>query len=175
MRSPNGFRRTNALPLDLKQPFWETKDRRASKQCCARGCKPLHNAWQARLHQDQGRQNMAQPLLPQARLRTRFDLYLNDTERAYIQAQARAACLPISTFIRKSAMAQRVQAPPSEVSVRAWGDMARVGSNLNQLAHAVAAGRVQGIEPEFIAQVAEQVRQLRLELIGSNKERGKAN
>jgi hypothetical protein len=114
---------------------------------------------------------MAQPLLPRDRLRERFDLYLSPAERAHIAEKARKACLPVSTFIRSSALGMKVQAPPSEFSVKSWAAMARVAGNLNQLAHAVAAGRVSGIEPQQIADVADQVKQLRLEILGSHKER----
>jgi hypothetical protein len=110
---------------------------------------------------------MAQPLLPQEALRHRYDIYLSRSELAQIRIKAREARLPVSTFIRHSALAQPVQAPPSEVSVHAWQDMARVAGNLNQLAHAVASGRAAGVDIEAVQQVAEQVRLLRMELIGA--------
>lgn len=116
---------------------------------------------------------MPQPLLPQEVLRQRFDIYLNTAERAQIHAKARKAKLPISTFVRLAALGQPVQAPPSEVSVAAWQDMSRVSGNLNQLAYAVASGRVSGVEVETIQQVAEQVRWLRMELIGARAGGGK--
>lgn len=109
---------------------------------------------------------MAQPLLPQEALWHRFDIYLNAAERAHIRAKAREAKLPISTFMRQIALGTPVQAPPSEISVAAWQDMSRVAGNLNQLAHAVASGRVSGVDVPTIQQVAEQVRLLRMELIG---------
>lgn len=110
---------------------------------------------------------MAQPLLPQEALRHRFDIYLNAAELIRVRAKAREAHLPISTFVRHAALAQPVQAPPSEISIAAWQDMARVAGNLNQLAHAIAAGRAAGVDVETIQQVAEQVRLLRMELIGA--------
>ena len=110
---------------------------------------------------------MAQPLLPQEALRQRFDIYLSAGELVLIRAKACEARLPVSTFVRHSALAQPVQAPPSEVSIAAWQDMARVAGNLNQLAHAIAAGRAAGVDIETIQRVAEQVRLLRMELIGA--------
>jgi len=104
-------------------------------------------------------------------LRKRFDLYLNSSELALIGAKAKSAHLPISGFIRRAALGQNIQVPPTAISIRGWSAMARVGNNLNQLAHAVALGRSHGIDPEIIRNVAEQVRLLRLEIIGSKTER----
>lgn len=66
-----------------------------------------------------------------------------------MRAKAREARLPISTFVRHAALAQPVQAPPSEISISAWQDMARVAGNLNQLAHAIAAGRAAGVTVQY--------------------------
>lgn len=110
---------------------------------------------------------MAQPLLPQEALRHRFDIYLNAAELAQVRAKARQARLATSTFVRQAALAKPVQAPPSKISISAWQDMSRVGSNLNTLAHAIASGRATGVDIEIVQQVAEQVRLLRMELIGA--------
>ena len=111
---------------------------------------------------------MAQPLLPHEALRHRFDIYLNTAELARVRTKARQAHLPVSTFVRHAALAQPVQAPPSEISIAAWQDMARVAGNLNQLAHAIAAGRATGVDIATVQRVAEQVRLLRMELIGAH-------
>jgi len=116
---------------------------------------------------------MAQPLLPKEALRRRFDIYLNAAERAHVHAKAREAKLPTATFVRHAALGQPVQAPPSEISIAAWQDMSRVSGNLNQLAHAIASGRVSGVDVATIQQVAEQVRLLRMELIGVRAGGGK--
>lgn len=110
---------------------------------------------------------MAQPLLKKEQLRKRFDLYLNGAELALIAVKAKSAHLPVSGFIRRSALGQKIQVPPTAISIRGWSAMARVGNNLNQLAQAVATGRAHGIDPEIIHNVAEQVRLLRLEIIGA--------
>lgn len=110
---------------------------------------------------------MAQPLLPQEALRRRFDVYLNAAELNQLRAKARQARLGTSTFLRHAALAKPVQAPPSEVSIAAWQDMARVAGNLNKLTHAIASGRATGVDVETVRQVAEQVRLLRMELIGA--------
>ena len=110
---------------------------------------------------------MAQPLLPQEALRRRFDIYLNAGELAQLRAKAREARLATSTFVRHAALAKPVQAPPTEISISAWQEMSRVAGNLHKLAYAVASGRATGVDVETVQQVAEQVRLLRMELIGA--------
>lgn len=109
---------------------------------------------------------MANTLLSQQDLRDRFDLYLNDAEREQIRASANAARLPMSTFVRRAALRQRVATPPSDVNASRWSELARTTANLNQLAHAINSGKATGVEPAVIHALAEQVRLLRLELIG---------
>ena len=110
---------------------------------------------------------MARQLLPRAALRDGLDLYLNADERRQIEIKARAAGLSLSSFIRRAALAQKVEAPPGEGSIRRWQALARTTANLNQLVHAINAGRATGVDPIVISELAEQVRLLRLELLGS--------
>ena len=100
-------------------------------------------------------------------LRKKFDLYLTDHERSVLEIKARAARLPMSTFLRNVAIDKEIQQPPSALSFRQHAELARVGGNLNQLAAAVNAGRLHGIDVSVINELAEQVRMLRLELIGA--------
>ena len=110
---------------------------------------------------------MAQPLLPQNLLRRRFDIYVNSDELSQIGAKARQTHLPISTFVRTSALAQKIQAPPTEASIQRWQQLARVSANLNQIAHAIASGKATGVDIATIEDLAEQVRLTRLELLGT--------
>jgi hypothetical protein len=109
---------------------------------------------------------MGNRLLSAAELRKRFDLYLTDDERASLQIKARAACLPMSTFLRRVALKKKIEQPPTEISRTQYAELARVGSNLNQIAAAINAGRASGIDVDVINELATQVRLLRLELIG---------
>lgn len=109
---------------------------------------------------------MPRPLLTHAELRERIDLYLNAAERSAIEAKARDAGLAVSAFIRKAALGQRIEVP-QVVNAARWGELARTTANLNQLAHAVNAGHASGIDPRLIEELADQVRLLRLELLGS--------
>lgn len=109
---------------------------------------------------------MARPLMTHADLRDRIDLYLNASERAAIAAKARDAGLPLSAFIRRSALRQKVEAIPV-ASIERWRELARTTANLNQITHAINEGRATGIDPMVVNELAEEVRQLRLELLGS--------
>lgn len=110
---------------------------------------------------------MARQLLPRAALRDGLDLYLNADERRQIEEKARASGLSMSSFIRRAALGQKVEAPPGEGSVRRWQALARTTANLNQIAHSINAGRATGIDPLVIRELTEQVRLLRLEILGS--------
>ncbi|WP_157982619.1 plasmid mobilization protein [Simplicispira lacusdiani] len=108
---------------------------------------------------------MAQPLLPRQVLRERFDLYLNEAEREAITTRARRLNLPVSTYIRKAALSQRIQAPPPALNIKAWQEAARWASNLNQLAHAIASGNATGVDATTVLQLSDAVRALRLQLL----------
>lgn len=110
---------------------------------------------------------MAHPLLPRQVLRGRFDLYLNEAEREAIGAKAKRVNLPVSAYIRQAALAQRIQAPPPAVNIRAWQEAARWSSNLNQIAHAIASGKATGVDANTILELGESVRALRIELLAS--------
>ncbi|NHZ81571.1 plasmid mobilization relaxosome protein MobC [Massilia sp. CCM 8695] len=108
---------------------------------------------------------MTRPLKPSRELRQRFDLYLHEQEVEKIRATAAAARLPMSTFLRRLALRQRIESPPSAGNLARWQELAPLASNLNQIAHACNAG----LAPEgiyaVVAELAEQVRLLRLELL----------
>ena len=109
---------------------------------------------------------MGNALLSAAELRKRFDLYLTDHERAVLEIKARAACLPMSTFLRRVALKKKIEQPPKEISRKQYAELARVGSNLNQISAAINAGKASGIDVDVIHELATQVRLLRMQLIG---------
>ena len=109
---------------------------------------------------------MGNALLSAVELRKRFDLYLTDDERAVLEIKARAACLPMSTFLRRVALKKKIEQPPKEISRKQYAELARVGSNLNQIAAAINAGKASGIDVDVIHELATQVRLLRMQLIG---------
>ena len=110
---------------------------------------------------------MPRPLKASRELRQRFDLYLDVSEAEQIQANALAARLPMSTFVRRVALRQQIELPPSVGNLARWRELAPLASNLNQIARACNAGLVpEGIYP-VVTELAEQVRLLRLELLGA--------
>lgn len=114
---------------------------------------------------------MPRPLKASRELRQRFDLYLDEHEVDQIRASAQAARLPMSTFLRRVALRQQITAPPSAGSLDRWRELAPLASNLNQIARACNAGLLpEGIDP-VVSQLAEQVRLLRMELLGLHGDR----
>jgi hypothetical protein len=109
---------------------------------------------------------MPRPLKASRELRQRFDLYLDEREVGQIRASAEAARLPMSTFLRRVALRQKLDPAPSAANLKHWRELAPLTSNLNQIARACNAGLVsEGIYP-VVTELAEQVRLLRLELLG---------
>lgn len=108
---------------------------------------------------------MPRPLKASRALRQRFDLYLNEVEIEQIRANAEAARLPMSIFVRRVALRQHIELPPPAGNIERWRELAPLASNLNQIARACNAGLVpEGIYPAVI-ELAEQVRLFRLELL----------
>lgn len=113
---------------------------------------------------------MSRPLSPPSKLRDRIDVYLTPDERRLIAHKAESAGLPISTFLRKSALAQHIKAPP-KFAVEKWAELARVGSNLNQIAKAVNSGQKLPFEPFLLLDLAKAIDDLRDQLLsGTGRE-----
>ena len=110
---------------------------------------------------------MARPLLREWELRERFDIYLTPLERGAVAERAKQAGMPLSAFIRKAALGQKVSALPA-INAEQWGRLAGLGSNLNQLAHHANAGAIEGVDPVMLDELAEAVRQIRLTLMGGS-------
>ena len=108
---------------------------------------------------------MPRPLKARRELRQRFDLYLDEAEMDQIRANAQTARLPMSTFVRRVALRQHIELPPSAGNLERWRELAPLASNLNQIARACNAGLLpDGVFPAVI-DLTEQVRLLRLELL----------
>ena len=109
---------------------------------------------------------MGRPLMRECELRTRIDVYLAANERDEITRRAAEAHLPVSAFIRKAAMGQRVSTVPMGNAAR-WASLSRLSANLNQIARHLNSGRVDGIDVETVEHLLDEVRALRLELLGA--------
>lgn len=111
---------------------------------------------------------MSRPLKSRRDLRQRFDLYLDEGEIEQIRASATAARLPMSTYLRRVALRHRIELPPPAANLIRWRELAPLANNINQIARACNAGQVsEGIYPALTS-LAEQVRLLRLDLLGAN-------
>jgi hypothetical protein len=111
---------------------------------------------------------MGRPLVRECELRTRIDVYLAAEERAEITRRAVESRLALSAFMRKAAMGHHVATVPAG-NVARWKSLARLSSNLNQIAHHLNAGHAQGVNPHLVEQLLDEVRGLRLSLIGADE------
>lgn len=94
---------------------------------------------------------------------------LSPDERADVQAQADAAGISLGELIRRRALGHVVQPPrrlqwPVELGQLA-GEVARIGNNLNQLAHLAHIARQDGTLTDTVAEgVSHQIKDVRVEL-----------
>ena len=110
---------------------------------------------------------MARPLQNEALMRLRVDCYLNPSERVEIIAKASEAGLPLSVFLRRSALAQKIESKNTSLAaVDKWRSLATLASNLNQCLTHINSGKLPHLPRVLIEDLAEAVRKLRLDVIG---------
>ena len=114
---------------------------------------------------------MSNAMLSTPKLRKRLDIYVNDEELADIKRKASQVLMPVSLYMRRTALTQRIEAPPPAENVERWRQLAPLAANINQIARACNAGRVTEEIYPALTDLAEQVRLLRMELIGANDRR----
>jgi hypothetical protein len=115
-------------------------------------------------------ENMGRPLQNEATLRLRIDCYLSPSERVEIATKAQEAGLPMSVFLRRSALAQKIHSHKSSLeSVEKWRDLSTLASNLNQCLIQINSGKLPHLPLVLIEDLTESVRRLRLEIIGRNE------
>jgi hypothetical protein len=110
-------------------------------------------------------------MLSTSQLRKRLDIYVNDDELAAIQKKASQVMMPVSLYMRRTALSLRIDAPPPAQNIERWRQLAPLEANINQIARACNAGRVTEEIYPALTDLAEQVRLLRMELIGANDRR----
>lgn len=108
---------------------------------------------------------MPRPLVSSQDLRHRFDLYLAGHEAEQLRAVAKAARLPMSTYLRRLALGQSVEMPPTEFAVHQWRELGRLDNNINQLTRLAHAGQFSPDIHAALAEVAQLLRQLRIEVL----------
>lgn len=112
---------------------------------------------------------MSRPLSPSSNLRNRVDVYLTPTERLAVCDKATAAGLSVSAFIRKAALSQQIKAPP-RFALEKWSELARLGSNLNQIAKAIHTGQKLPFEPFLLLELEQSITDLRNQLLSERKQ-----
>jgi len=92
---------------------------------------------------------------------------LTPAERACVEAKAVEVGLPPATFVRHVALGAVVLPPPPipEVNRETYLELARMGGNLNQIAHHLNAGVATGVDEAFVRRLAEVVKNLALHVI----------
>ncbi|WP_423372767.1 plasmid mobilization protein [Ralstonia pseudosolanacearum] len=106
--------------------------------------------------------------VPKRGLRHVVAIRLSRTERAHVERLASEAGLPPATFIRQAALGAVVlaRAEIPAVNREAYLELARVGSNLNQIAHHLNAGTATGVDENIVRRLAAVARSLAVQVLG---------
>ena len=100
-------------------------------------------------------------------LRKVMAIRLTPSERARVEMKAAEARLPPATFVRQAAL-NKVVSPPvqiPEVNREAYLELAKMGGNLNQIAHHLNSGVATGVDEAFVRRLADVVKSLALRVI----------
>lgn len=104
-------------------------------------------------------------------------VYMSDAEAVEVAAMARAVGLPVSCFLKRSALRQTIEAAAvvPEANLRLYSDFGRVAANLNQLAKSLNSGRVPSdFGPKLVfvlTSLKSSVDATRRQLIGADSDR----
>lgn len=102
-----------------------------------------------------GRPKKAESELRTARL---SGIRLTAAERQHVEILANRAGLDMAEFCRRAILGQRIRARRSDVNDRLLLELNRIGVNLNQIAHAVNAGRgLASDTPALLSQLQETI------------------
>jgi hypothetical protein len=113
------------------------------------------------------------PLADDQRRTRRVSVYLTPAEHERLAAAAPAG-RSVADVLRRAGLGRRIEGPPPvpEINREAWRSLARAVGNLNQLAHHANAGEYVGAGlADELAELREQVQQLRKELVGEGEDR----
>jgi len=105
--------------------------------------------------------------VPNNGLRNVVAIRLSKRERALVEKRAAEAGLPTATFIRQAALGAVVPARSEipAVNREAYLELARIGSNLNQVAHHLNAGTASGVDEDIVRRLAAVTRSLALQVL----------
>ena len=88
---------------------------------------------------------------------------LTAAERAFVEANAARAGLPLAEFCRRAILRRRIAPPATTTDRAALLAVERIGRNLNQIARRMNAG---GTMPPHLAETLDQVREVIDRLMG---------
>jgi hypothetical protein len=111
---------------------------------------------------------MARPLKRITDLRRRSEIYLTPAEHELARAKAEEAGLTLSSFVREAVLSRRIAQAPT-ISAQRWAELARTVANLNQITRHLNSGTANGVPPELITRLMDEVQALRRELLGGEK------
>jgi hypothetical protein len=97
-------------------------------------------------------------------LRQKVDCYLAPSEKADLEHKAKLAGLPLSTFLRESALGKKISPLPT-VNAQRWAELAPLQANLNQLLRHINRGERAAVELDLLKNLLHEVRALRSELM----------
>ena len=81
-------------------------------------------------------------MLDSERRRHQVNVSLRDDELAELHRRAELARMPVADYIRRRALSDRLRVvPPRRLGVEEFREVARLASNVNQIARALNSGR----------------------------------
>ncbi len=92
---------------------------------------------------------------------------VNPSESALLDSKAADMGITAGDFLRQAGLTRRLPSPPvPAVNRQEYADLAKLASNLNQLAHQANSGAPVAVSDALLHQVAGEVRRLRQALLG---------
>ena len=103
------------------------------------------------------------------RRRHQVNISLRDDERAELLRRADLARMPVHDYVRRRALSDRLRVvPPRRLGVEEFREVARLSSNVNQIARALNSGRG-WVRPET-ARELERLRELLEQLMPQKRD-----
>lgn len=107
---------------------------------------------------------------PAAVRRATIGVRVSAPEYATLRERAAQMGMTPAQWLREAALSRRLPSLPVPVANREqYAELARLAANLNQLAHAANSGEPVQVNDALLVAVADQVKHLRLVLIGAEK------
>lgn len=91
-------------------------------------------------------------------------------EYAALQAKAQQMGMTPAHWLREAALSRRLPSPPvPPINREKYAELARLSGNFNQLLRAIHERRVAAVDEALLYQLAAEIGQLRLDLIGAGR------